>query len=53
MAKEYWAIKIPAAFKEKIDKIIKKHPDFVSRSDVVKYAIRILYKELVGFKKKK
>jgi Arc/MetJ-type ribon-helix-helix transcriptional regulator len=46
---KYITIKIPEGLAKKIDEIVKqsKH-DYTSRTDVIKFAVRLLYKEKTG-----
>lgn len=42
----YDTIKIPEGLTRKIDELIEKSDgDFTSRTDVIKYAVRLLYKD--------
>ena len=44
---EYTTIKIPEGLTVKIDELIEKsNGDFTSRTDVIKYAVRILYNDM-------
>jgi Arc/MetJ-type ribon-helix-helix transcriptional regulator len=46
---KYDTIKIPEGLTLKIDQIISESEgDFTSRTDVIKYAVRLLYKELIN-----
>jgi Arc/MetJ-type ribon-helix-helix transcriptional regulator len=40
---KYDTIKIPEGLTSKIDELIKLNPDFTSRTDVIKYAVRLFY----------
>lgn len=43
---KYDTIKIPEGLTNKIDQLIKEsNNDFTSRTDVIKYAVRLLYGE--------
>lgn len=43
---KYDTIKIPEGLTEKIDQLIKESKgDFTSRTDVIKFAVRLLYME--------
>lgn len=43
----YDTIKIPQGLTKKIDEIVEKSDhDFTSRTDVIKYAVRVLYAEM-------
>jgi hypothetical protein len=43
---KYDTIKIPEGLTKKVDELIKESKgDFTSRTDVIKYAIRLLYRE--------
>lgn len=44
---EYVTIKIPKGLSRKIDELINQSQgDFTSRTDVIKYAVRLLYKDI-------
>ena len=43
---KYDTIKIPDGLTRKIDELVKESDgDFTSRTDVIKYAVRLLYRE--------
>jgi len=43
---KYDTIKIPEGLTRKIDELVmKSEGDFTSRTDVIKYAVRLLYRE--------
>lgn len=43
---KYDTIKIPEGLTKKIDELVKEsNGDFTSRTDVIKYAVRLLYRE--------
>jgi Arc/MetJ-type ribon-helix-helix transcriptional regulator len=43
---KYDTIKIPEGLTKKIDELVKENQgDFTSRTDVIKYAVRLLYRE--------
>jgi Arc/MetJ-type ribon-helix-helix transcriptional regulator len=43
---KYDTIKIPEGLTKKIDELVKESQgDFTSRTDVIKYAVRLLYRE--------
>ena len=43
---KYVTLKVPDGLADKIDELIKlSEGDFTSRTDVVKYAVRLLYRE--------
>jgi Arc/MetJ-type ribon-helix-helix transcriptional regulator len=43
---KYDTIKIPEGLTKKIDELVKASKgDFTSRTDVIKYAVRLLYRE--------
>jgi Arc/MetJ-type ribon-helix-helix transcriptional regulator len=45
----YDTIKIPEGLTKKIDELIKKSKhDFTSRTDVIKFAVRLLHKQKTG-----
>lgn len=49
----YDTIKIPQGITAKIDEMIKaSNHDFTSRTDVIKYAVRLLYSQYPGKKAK-
>lgn len=49
----YDTIKIPQGITAKIDEMIKaSNHDFTSRTDVIKYAVRLLYPQYLGKKAK-
>ena len=41
MNDSYQTIKLPKPLIEQIDKYLEKHPEYVSRSDFIKEAIRV------------
>lgn len=46
MHNKYDTIKIPEGLTAKIDELLKESQgDFTSRTDVIKYAVRLLYRE--------
>ena len=46
---KYDTIKIPEGLTKKIDELVKESEgDFTSRTDVIKYAVRLLYREKKG-----
>lgn len=42
---KYDTIKIPEGLTQKIDELLKVDKSFTSRTDVIKYAVRLLYRE--------
>ena len=46
---KYDTIKIPEGLTRKIDELVKESGgDFTSRTDVIKFAVRLLYKDKKG-----
>ena len=43
---DYIGIRIPKPLMEKIDLYLEKHPEYISRSDLIKEAIRMHLKEI-------
>jgi len=42
---DYKTIRLPKPLLEKVDAYVKKHPEYVSRTDLIKEALRTYIKE--------